>query len=297
MRKAYKILLGVFLLLLPILIWADQRLLPSMILIPEVKETEYLISKVLIEDGIDVRHYFTTSFDNLKLDMALVETDSARGTIILLHGVGNSKGALSAKAKWLHSIGFNALLVDQRAHGKSEGKYCTYGFHEQKDVSAIVDMLEANKVPGPYGVWGISMGGSVATLSLASEPRLSFGIIQSTFCNLNEIVADYQSKIFGFPMPYLANRGLSQAGKLADFDPKKVNPLELIKTISQPVFISHGDADEFIKFEYGEQLFNAVSHTNKIFYAVPNAGHLDWWEMGAEEYKSALSDFLNSLIN
>jgi len=37
------------------------------------------------------------------------------------------------------------ILVDSRAHGQSEGEYCTYGFYERDDISKIIDFIQTKQ--------------------------------------------------------------------------------------------------------------------------------------------------------
>lgn len=62
-------------------------------------------------------------------------------TIILLHGIRGYKEHFSELAIRLNGKGYNTLALDLRAHGDSDGKYCTYGFYEKYDVQKAVDFL------------------------------------------------------------------------------------------------------------------------------------------------------------
>jgi len=113
----------------------------------------------------DFKRMMIESNDGLKLAGLLLktETNPVKGTVIMVHGIRSSKEYLLPMAQWLNQRGYNALLVDQRAHGESEGKYCTFGFHEKQDVCLWVDELVSEEaVNTPIGIWGQSLGGAVA---------------------------------------------------------------------------------------------------------------------------------------
>ena len=51
--------------------------------------------------------------------------------------------------------GYRAVLVDLRGHGRSTGKYLTYGVQEAQDISQVIDALEQQQlIAGEIGVLG-----------------------------------------------------------------------------------------------------------------------------------------------
>ena len=47
--------------------------------------------------------------------------------------------------KELSKKGIESIVFDGRAHGKSGGEFCTYGFKEKKDIAQIVDKIKGEK--------------------------------------------------------------------------------------------------------------------------------------------------------
>ena len=67
------------------------------------------------------------------------------GTVVILHGTGESKANYFDMGKKLAKRGFDVVLIDLRRHGRSTGKYITCGAKEKQDVKTIVDTLVAEK--------------------------------------------------------------------------------------------------------------------------------------------------------
>ena len=239
------------------------------------------------------------SFDRIELNGHILKVDSAKGTIVLLHGIGGGKEHFLWLGKRLNSIGYNAVVYDARAHGESGGRYCTYGWNEKKDLSEVLDLLEQKGVEQPFAVWGNSLGGAVALQALANDKRLKLGVIESTFANLEQITYDYQVRIaqeLGLGMlvfRWVSDKALQEAGEIAQFNPQEIQPSKAARKITQPVFIAHGDADRHINYQYGKENYRNLSSQVKEFYLVEGGTHINLWQAGGKEYEKSVFQFLS----
>lgn len=247
--------------------------------------------------GLPYEHFLFRVADNIPLDALYVPaTAAAKANLIMLHGVGSCKEVYLPWVADLVKMGFNVLLWDQRAHGKSGGKFLTYGYYERQDVSLAVDWLE-QKAPGlPTGIYGNSMGGAVALQSLAADGRLRFGLIESTFTDLPAVANAYGRRLSGLPLPnWLSDYVLRRAGKLANFDPFQVRPLTAAKQITQPIQHLHGDADANINIAHAHALYAAYGSGDKSLYVVPGGDHADLPEVGGKAYQAVWKRFLERM--
>ena len=234
--------------------------------------------------------------DSIALDAYWVSTeiDMAKGVIILIHGIGGCKEQYLFTARDLAEQGVETLLLDSRAHGKSEGAYCTYGYKEKHDIAAVIDSIVLRRPGSILGIWGNSLGGAIAIQALAMDERLDFGIVESTFTELDEIVFDYKRRLSkGLGLRFVADYVLGRAGQLADFDPDQVKPVESVKLIDVPMFIGHGDADEHIAVKYGIALYDNLKTTDKELYIVEGGGHNNLIRTGGQEYKDHIFSFIH----
>ena len=234
------------------------------------------------------------TFDGLQLEAQIVPSKlkEPKGTIIMLHGIRAYKSCFNPFLLQLQDSGYNAVALDLRAHGNSEGNYCTFGVHEKKDVSSLLDVLDSMGVRGKRGIWGQSLGGAIALQALAYDKRLEFGVVESTFADYPSIAHDYFRRSVGFRFPLLMDYLIKRSGELANFNPIQANPREACSKITQPVFMAHGAKDSRIKIEYGRGNFDALQSTDKSFISLANANHLNVWATGGEKYKSNCFQFI-----
>jgi len=250
-------------------------------------QLDYEEVSIDIDNGQALVGYWTKS--------GLQET---KGLMILLHGIGGCKEHFISLAKNLSMMGIDCLLYDSRAHGQSGGEYCTYGFYEKEDVTKAIDFVKSRGIDYPIGIWGNSMGGAIAIQSLAVDSRLEFGIVESTFTALKQIVSDYQKRMsYGLRLSLLSDYCMDKAGEIANFDPDNVQPIQDVKNIHQPMFIAHGDADENINVAYGKKLFENLASENKELVIVKDGGHFGLFDKGGKAYYDKIVRFINDQLD
>jgi alpha-beta hydrolase superfamily lysophospholipase len=241
---------------------------------------------IISQDSIALKGYFIQPKDQ-----------EAKAMMILVHGIGGSKGHFLNLADNLATLGIASAVFDNRAHGESGGQYCTYGFHEKKDIAAIVDEIKKRNPNLKVGIWGNSLGGAIAIQALEYDKRIEFGIIESTFAELSQIVYDYKKRMLGgFGLRFVSDAALREAGNIANFNPDEVKPIESVKNIQQPMFFAHGDQDKRIHYSYGKQLFENTASTEKMFTLVKGAKHVNVGEIGGVEYYKKWLHFIQQQL-
>ncbi len=243
--------------------------------------------------GLPQENLIVNTFDGFKLRGWFIgQKEKAKGTILYLHGVGDCKIDGIPFARALFDHGFNIFLFDLRAHGESEGYYCTYGFYEKYDVVTILTSLQSRfgTMIGKIGLFGTSMGGAVALQAAALDPRISAIVSEGSFTSLRTIFVDYQRRIIKLPWHFLRNIALLQSQRMANFKARLVSPLDDIKRIHVPILIVHGQKDSFIKPEYSQKLFEAAQEPKQMLL-VEGAEHTKVWETGGALYAEALCTF------
>ena len=90
----------------------------------------------------------------------------ARGTVQLVHGLGEHAGRYAALAASLNAAGWRVVAHDQRGHGRSQGRR---GAIDGPDtlLADLAQVVDAVHQPGPHLLLGHSLGGLVAARFVA----------------------------------------------------------------------------------------------------------------------------------
>jgi alpha-beta hydrolase superfamily lysophospholipase len=107
--------------------------------------------------------FSVTAADGLELRLREWPCASARGTVLIVHGLGEHIGRYGHVAARLNAWGWNVVGHDQRGHGASAGARggLADGDDLLNDLARVVDAVRAAS-PGPLLLLGHSMGGLVA---------------------------------------------------------------------------------------------------------------------------------------
>lgn len=109
-----------------------------------------------------------TSTDGLKLHVREWPCADARGTVLIVHGLGEHIGRYEHVAAHLLRCGRNVVGYDQRGHGDSAGARGRLNHSDDlmRDLALVIDSVRA-RLPGPLVLLGHSMGGLVAARMVA----------------------------------------------------------------------------------------------------------------------------------
>lgn len=200
-----------------------------------------------------------------------------RGTLVLLHGVRLDKRSMLPAAESFVDAGYRVVLADLRGHGHSGGGYLTYGLGDARDVSALLDALEARGVAlGPVGVHGFSYGAATALELAANDSRVRAVVAVSSFASLRGVVRDYVRWQLPALAPAVPDVWLDSAVDLgalwAGFDADAAAPAESAARVRAPLLVVHGSDDPQVSVENAHCIERAAEGRAKLL-VLPGETH------------------------
>lgn len=218
---------------------------------------------------------FVTSYDNLRLNAKLYTVSNSIGTIVLFHGWRSSGlNDFSCIIPHYLEMNYNVLLVSQRSHGESSGKYICMGIKEKYDCKTWLEYI-AQRFGKNHSIIaeGISMGGT--TVLMASELELPSNvkaiISDSGFTCAKDVIMSLakQNKIFPYPIVWFIQLWFRLFGGCAM---NKDSTLKAMNKNNLPILFLHGEADTFVPCEMTLKTYSAAK-SDKYILTVPNANH------------------------
>lgn len=251
----------------------------------------------LVKEDITIK-----SIDNLSLFAKLIiNKNKSNKFIILVHGVSIGYVGSLKYLNMFYKQGFNILIIDQRRHGKSQGKYSTYGYFERYDLNMWINYLIENFGHDIIiGLHGESMGGGTVMETIPLNNHITFIIEDCGYSNFYELMK-YQiycryPKILYYPLCislFIANQIIKVK---ASFSLKDVNPLKIISNTNIPIMFIHGKEDVFVPTYMCEKLYNAKQLGYKEILLIDKAGHAKSFEQNKNLYESRVSSFINKIL-
>lgn len=235
-----------------------------------------------------------TSYDGTKLYGRFYANGDSKITILMMHGFrSNALHDFSCAFKFYYDKGFNLMVPDQRSHGKSDGKYITYGIKERYDAKAWIEHINTLIPNGTVYATGVSMGASTVLMAAGlGLPVNVKGIIADCgFTSPAEIIKKVMKsdmKVPLFPI-YYTTRLVTRA--IAGFDFEEYSAVTAVKDCKIPILFLHGKEDGFVPFSMGEEIYNAAGCEKKAVW-VDGADHGCSFLVDHEACSTALTGFL-----
>ncbi len=233
-----------------------------------------------------------TSGDGLRLYATWFPAENACKTVVCLHGyLSNGYNDFGSLLKFYHDAGLNVLLVDQRAHNRSEGRHIGFGVLERYDCRRWIEFLNGRGVREIY-LHGISMGASAALMASGLElPENVRGIIADCgFTSAWDEFAGVLKAVYRLPeFPVLHTASLI-CKIFAGYGFRDVSTLDIMRAQKRPVLFIHGDADNFVPTWMTLKNHDACIAPKRLLIT-KNAAHGESRFAEPERFISAISDF------
>lgn len=240
-----------------------------------------------------------SSYDGTKLFGKCYFADARAPWMIMFHGYrSGAERDFCGGLKFGIDRGFNVLLVDQRAHGKSEGKCLTFGIRERYDcLSWVRYVLSRAGEHAQIVLYGMSMGAATVLMATALElPKQVVGIVAD--CGYSSPSAIIKKVIRDRHLPLFPTYAFVRLGGIlfGGFDLASASAEKAMDTCDIPVLFIHGEDDRFVPCGMGRENFRRCRSAGKVLLTVPGAGHGMSYMTDKNAYLTAVSDFLEKTV-
>ena len=233
--------------------------------------------------------------DGLRLVGEFFDFGSKKSVIII---AGRMESLLYSYyfAEPYRKMGFNVLVIDNRAHGLSEGRYLSLGAKEYRDIIRWGEMLRDRFDQRDIVLHGICIGSCTALYAMVSDecPDCFRAMVAegmyTTFCDsfVNHMKDGRHpvQPFTWFVMKYV--RIFGKADVVHD------GPIYRIDKLKKPILFIHSKEDVFSLPEEAQRVYDRCNSEKKLV----------WFDKGAhsrvrinapERYDATVTDFMTSL--
>ena len=224
--------------------------------------------------------WFTTA-DGYRLHGWYLESSikPSAATVVFFHGNSGNISDVGWVGKWFAERGFNALLVDYRGYGASEGELGDEaGLYADGDAAVGFVLKEKREHPKRVVLYGTSLGTTVA-VDVASRGEVGAVIIESGLSSASSL-ASHRFSWLPRSLHFIGKNDFESARKL--------------RNVKSPVLIVHGDPDPVIPTSEAHLLFEAANEPRRLLI-FPGAGHNVFGSVG-DPYLNQVAEFIRGSV-
>jgi alpha-beta hydrolase superfamily lysophospholipase len=218
--------------------------------------------------------------------------------ILVQHGYKDRLETMLGVAKVLHDGGYQVMLMCVRAHDRSDGVLISFGQREMADMEAWAAYAEAQPGvdPAKVGMFGVSMGGSLAIQYTASHDDVRALVADSAFSSLNDTIDTSVRFFTGLPPFPFGPMIRFWAEREGGFPASAVDAKQWIGAVSpRPVLIMQGGADRVVSAESGQRLFDAAREPREFWFE-PDVGHGQFLKMRPDDFAARVVGFFDRYL-
>ena len=242
---------------------------------------------------------FINAKDGIKLHGTYFPVEDESKVVICFHGYTSEgmKDYIALSGYYLKN-GYSMLVVDERAHGQSEGEHIGFGCLDRFDALCWINfIIEKCTDKVQILLHGTSMGGATVLMTSGLDlPKQVKGIISDCgFTSPKYVFTHVLHTMYHMPaFPII--QITSAANKLiAGYGMDDCNAAREVKKAKLPILLIHGDADFFVPCRMCDEIYeNCASPKKKLI--VQGASHAESYYKDTAAYEQALNDFIEKTI-
>lgn len=243
---------------------------------------------------------WVTSDDGLRLFGKFFPCGNSKKTVICFHGyTSEGMNDYSTLAKFYLDNGYNLMIVDQRAHGKSEGTYIGFGCLDRFDAKIWIDyIVERLGEDCSILLHGDSMGASTVlmTTGLKLPKQVKAAVSDCAFTSAWDVFCAVLKNMYHlppFPIMQIANQMVK---KRAGYELDECNAKREVAKAEIPILFIHGKDDSFVPCSMVHELYENCRSPKKLV-VIDGAGHVESCFKNPEIYEEAIRSFIFPILD
>jgi pimeloyl-ACP methyl ester carboxylesterase len=220
----------------------------------------------------------------------------SRATVVLHHGLRGSRAQTLSRAVLLARAGFRCVAFDHRAHGESDGRWTSFGYHEARDVAAALAFVR-HRWPGePCAVLGLSMGAAAICFAAEQVRDVQAVILESLYHDIASAFTERLATMYPLWFRPLVRGIIWITERRLGVRVADVIPAEYIGRLAPaPILLVTGTKDEHAGPHEARRLLSRCTGP-KALWLVPDAQHCDVFEVAGKEYAERVLAFLEKYM-
>lgn len=191
--------------------------------------------------------------------------------------------------------GYNVLVIDNRCHGLSDGKYVSLGLKEYKDIIRWGQLLHDKYSNNKIVIHGICIGSATALYALTSKecPSYFAGMVaDGMYVDFRESMKNHMIEQERKNINICLNLLTLYFKLLTGKNMVKQGPIHCIDKLEKPILFIYSKKDRYSVPEKGQLLYDKCKSEKELV----------WFDYGAhskvrinntEKYDNAVTSFLN----
>lgn len=222
-------------------------------------------------------------------------------TAIIVHGYKDRAEGMMYIARIYGQMGYNILLPDLHAHGRSEGSDIQMGWKDRKDVlhwCAVADSLFADSTGHTRQVLhGVSMG-AATVMCVSGEKTPAYIKCFVEDCGYTSVWDEFKyevGKMFGLPAFPLMYTTSALCKLCHGWTFGEASPLRQVAKCHKPMLFIHGDNDDFVPSWMVHPLYKAKPQPKEL-YIGHGSSHAQSYHDHKKAYIALVHQFAGKFI-
>ncbi len=250
----------------------------------------------------EMDHVTIKSKDNLTLHADYVKADGESDTIVIAsHGYTGCglKDCATISAFFIRQS-VDCLIVDNRSHGNSEGKYIGFGILDRYDMLEWIKYVN-KRFDGKKKIvlYGVSMGGATVLMTTGfkeiSDYNVKAVIADCAFTSPYDVFSHILKRDYHMPEFPVMSINDVMCRKKAGYGFKDYSTLTAVKETDIPILFIHGKKDDFVPTWMSEKNYE-VCNSPKELVLVDNAAHAASYYENQKLYEDKVTAFIDKYV-